>query len=139
MIRGKPHPCPSILRTSIVIEPKTDEARARTRPLPVTVDLHYATCVTIHPMSEVTRRYAVTEAQLRSKNSTIKRVIPQITAESGPINSSYVKNDRIEKLSKINGITGLIQLKPFCPWQASREFLVHNLIVNGSFCGVTRG
>jgi hypothetical protein len=61
----------------------------------------------------VTRRYALTEVQLRSKKCTVKIVISHVTAESGLRNSIYFENGlRGERaVVKRNGITGLIQLK----------------------------
>jgi hypothetical protein len=69
----------------------------------------------------------------------VKIVISPVTAESGLRNSIYFENGLRGERSvvKRNGITGLIQLKRRLLSGAIRKFLVHNRIVNGSFCGVT--
>jgi hypothetical protein len=61
-------------------------------------------------MSKVTRRYALTEAQLRSKKRMVKVMISVVTAESGSSNSIYFENGSCGAVAvvKRNGITGLI-------------------------------
>ena len=89
----------------------------------------------------MTRRYALPKLNFETRALLYFDVpgTPRKAAEAIPLILKAADLETTSIVCKINGITGLIQLKPLCLIKFPVGISVHNRIVNGSFCGVTSG